>query len=119
MIIRRKFILPLYNIPYEIFVVDTLEEARRIYPEFSGNAAATAICNDDYSNTRIIFLYNEATDGIVAHECVHLAGYICRKIGIKVDPKNDEPFAYIVQHADESAIKTIKAHKPKEKENKD
>ena len=35
--------------------------------------------------------------GLLVHEAVHVANYMCARIGIKLCSDNDEPYAYMVQ----------------------
>lgn len=36
--------------------------------------------------------------GHLAHEVFHLVGFILNDRGVKYDPDNDEPFAYLIEH---------------------
>lgn len=36
------------------------------------------------------------TPGQIAHECVHIANWVCERCGILLEYRNDEAFAYLV-----------------------
>ena len=111
MITKQAFKLPLYGVPYEIYVVDTMEEAKSLYPEFGDCFAAMVVCEDDYTKLWMIIRNDVATLAVTAHESVHLANKICLFLGIKADADNDEPLAYMVEHIFGTAIKVQELHK--------
>lgn len=58
--------------------------------------AVTFKCGKDGLDGFFVLLRPNATPCIVAHEAVHLAHKIMLSRGIKTDPENDEPQAYLV-----------------------
>lgn len=111
MITRRRYKLPLYGVPYDVYVVDTVDEARGIYPEYDEGYAAMVTYEDDYSQLRMIFRSGALSPAVTAHECVHLANRVCVLLGIKADAENDEPLAYMVQYIYGTAESAQRAHK--------
>ena len=51
---------------------------------------------DQEGNFVMIFRRNALSYGSVGHEIAHCAGYIAKYLGIRYDPDNDEPFAYLI-----------------------
>lgn len=51
----------------------------------------------EYGEGILIYLKNSSDIHILAHECFHASNIIMRKRGIKPDPYNDEPQAYLIQ----------------------
>lgn len=48
------------------------------------------------------------THGVIAHEAVHLAGFVADICGIVPDFNNDEPIAYLVEWITDQAHKFLK-----------
>lgn len=63
-------------------------------PEHWGAIAFEADRNDNHGV--FVLLRPDAKPSIIAHEAVHLANYILSHAGVKLDPQNDEPQAYLV-----------------------
>ena len=44
----------------------------------------------------------------IAHEALHIANFICKRVGIKLDYENDEPHAYLISWVTEQVYKHYK-----------
>ena len=102
--IVRKTRVPLYDsLELALVVADDLmvgarEVASWINPEDHGiEESDVCLANtDDHGKFVIIFKRGELTHDAIGHEIAHCAGYMMKFLGIKYDPDNDEPFAYLI-----------------------
>lgn len=62
------------------------------------NAAVYQICRFVQTNKlgSLVVLREKLTAGVIAHEAVHVALAIFEELGAFADPKNQEPFTYLV-----------------------
>lgn len=69
-----------------------------------GKAHAFAYSED---NNTVYGIWIEDTESLpyISHEVFHLAGFILTDRGVKYDPDNDEPFAYLIEHLVKVVIK--------------
>lgn len=49
-------------------------------------------------------IYARFTYGTLAHEVVHIAGFILDRAGVRADFNNDEPFAYLTEYIYNKAV---------------
>lgn len=111
MIVRKTFTTPLYFVPYEIAFVTTMDEAKKVDPEFGDHCSARTHYDDNTNdNLRIVFHANASDEREYAHECIHLANRICIVIGYTPDRENDEPYAYLVGHLVATVIEARRAY---------
>ena len=114
MITKNKFILPLYNnIIYYIYVVDTVEEAKKVRSDFKDYCESMYFFNGNPHDIKLILRFDKICPSIIVHECTHLSFIICDILGIKSDSQNNEPFAYIVEHIFNTAVKSMMMHEVK------
>jgi hypothetical protein len=91
----------LYNHDYYFFVENTKEQyetfIRKTDPSYSANfVGAYGYCTN-IGNKTFIWLKTRRALGALVHECIHAASYTLIDRGIKIDPRNDEPLAYLSQ----------------------
>jgi len=81
----------------------------------TGGHAIRFMPEDDEREEYVIWL-PRINYGALAHEAVHLAGYIFGDRRIRTHPEGeDEPFAYLVEWLVENYLKTVKDFKGKKK----
>tara|TARA_B100000287_G_scaffold201972_1_gene190718 strand:+ start:825 stop:1214 length:390 start_codon:yes stop_codon:yes gene_type:complete len=68
--------------------------------------SGTVIVTSD-NKTHIIFRRSDMRPGVVVHECFHALTRICKDLGIKYDPDNDEPMAYMLTWLVDEVYRTI------------
>jgi len=104
-------ILPLYNIPYLIYVGKTVSDAGdaailelgpNVKPNISVNTAAKAIhiVHEEYGDAYIILLGIDSCSKLLitaAHEALHISWWIGDTIGLEYDAENHEAQTYIMQ----------------------
>ena len=66
----------------------------------------TVVMTSD-GKTHIIFRRSAMRPGVVVHECFHALTRICKDLGIKYDPDNDEPMAYMLTWLVDEVYRTI------------
>lgn len=97
MIESKIFKLPIYNLNYEVVFFSTLQEAKTVYPDFRDNGDAMTVVIEN-NNIYLMMFKDTVNEGILVHECVHFANYICLNIGYTPALDNDEPLAYLIEH---------------------
>ncbi len=55
-----------------------------------------------YIISRIFF-----TPAQIAHECVHIANWVCERCGVLLEYRNDEALAYLVEYLFEEISKIV------------
>lgn len=118
MITRKDFKLPLYKTGYEVVFVSTVEEAKEVDPEYCYMSMAETSGIGEERNLRMIFR-DDASEGIYAHECVHLVSRICMLIGYAPELNNHEPFAYMVEYIFKTVEQAYREHERNIKDEKE
>lgn len=102
-----KFRTPIYNA--DVWVVIDEREASRLA------AVKCGVYHDDddfdmrgavfYGNdNNVVWLPADCSVSTMAHEVTHIALNICRRRGVKVDTRNQEPVAYLMGFVFESVV---------------
>ena len=73
---------------------DTMKDTGDSSTHYDGADAVVFYHND---HLRIVFERKYIDVGRIAHEAIHAKNLIFKWVGIKNDPNNDEPEAYLVQ----------------------
>jgi len=99
---KKTFNVPLYGGTFVVVFTsdkDPYNAAKKFFKhdnkELIGCKAATLI-SKNYDNEYPIILSSIATDGSIAHECLHAVSLIFNYSGITADINNDEPAAYLI-----------------------
>lgn len=75
----------------------------------------------EYETQTLYYQAEVFTPDRIAHECVHIANWICERVGIALEYRNDESLAYLVQYLFANISKKVntqeKKHANKRKEN--
>lgn len=114
--------LSLYNIPYDVFVGETIHHAANaaevtypglslqesVGPQTGGYTAS--LTHPEEGTSFFILLTPDISDtdkipGICAHESLHLSWFISNALGIKNKWNNHEPQAYILQEIFDNCMK--------------
>ncbi len=74
--------------------VDSMKDTDDSLTDYDGADAVVFNHND---HLRIVFERKYIDAGRIAHEAIHAKNLIFKWVGIKNDPDNDEPEAYLVQ----------------------
>lgn len=112
-----------YRVRIRVFVGGSLESAHvamgkewKVPVHFDrgdrGEPGANSFWKTDHS-TAALWIGDHAWRDIgpsLAHEAVHLANFIMRRIGWAPDLENDEPQAYLVEHIVGHALREIHEH---------
>lgn len=92
---KRSIKIPIYN-----QIIDISDEMPDKYK--------SDYCACFEYDTQILYYQPEHfTPERIAHECVHIANWVCERCGIALEYRNDEAFAYLVQHLFANISKTI------------
>ncbi len=76
--------------------------------EMTSADAKAATLNMDSEDIHYMVVFEPKVDnGIIVHECVHLATMILNSKGYQFDPINDEPYAYLVQYLFDTIAKEL------------
>lgn len=78
---------------YESYCIKNFGESP--FDADGGYAGHTSAVSDG-STIKILIWLSKRNPELASHECFHAAGICMNWHGIKYDPKNDEPFAYLL-----------------------
>lgn len=110
-LMRKKTIkIPLYQGEVTLIKTDDLKEVEKKYKTQSLHGYDACVLRDGHSQYIIAFT-NNIRVGIIAHEALHLIGYIYEDIGAILDVKNDEPQCYLLEWIVDECHKFIKIDK--------
>ena len=100
--LKKTFNVPLYGGKVHIVFTsddDPYNASKKFFncdnEDLKGCKAAT-LTNQAYNNVYHVVLSSIATDGSIAHECLHVVNLIFEHAGITPDLRNDEPAAYLI-----------------------
>lgn len=105
MFLRKSIKIPIYVGKFDIVITDDKDAYNKIYAYKFGSsllfahAIATSLKGSNYTHYTMVlnFNYNEKINhGVIAHEALHIAGFIMDKVGVKYKFRNDEPFTYLI-----------------------
>lgn len=114
-VLLAKYRLPLYENFY-LWVVVTptmVKTVKEIFPNDEHNEAMLPRTEGliVYRPNAVYILLNTkgcVTHSTIAHELTHACQYFCEMMGIKVLPRNHEPYAYMVGHLTEVVYRKMK-----------
>lgn len=107
--------IPLYYLDV-VVIIDDWEQANKKFKldikESEYNADALTIEDDNTSLNEVYLLLksNYLDYWTIIHELMHLVSAICKLKGIKMDPKNDEPLAYMQAFLGQEILKFRDKH---------
>lgn len=102
---RKSISIPIYGQLVEVYIGElALSKAGKIYScldvetvkSYEGYAAHFQHNENKQSRFVIYFPNIEASFGTIAHECGHSVMQILSHVGVKVSPKNDEAYIYLL-----------------------
>lgn len=105
MIKKRSHKIPLYYGRLYIYFSDNLDEVFEeigTEPEVRGSTSIPDCAAGAFSldgNHYLVFLIEEITPGIIAHEVKHFVNHLFDERGIYLDTGNDEPECYLLSWA--------------------
>lgn len=109
MITEKSFIVPIYDFKVEVAVFDSLNEAKKEFPEYMNDGIKA--CTLEWSNCSkarvIIPSYNYST---IVHELEHVKNLIWKAKGYKAQESNDEVDAYLLEYLYDKVDKIVKKH---------
>lgn len=100
--------IPLYPGKLVIILTNSVEKLRTLYPdtppELTQNELFAFAWEGKYKSAAAYFIllnfhdkYAKISNGVIAHEALHITNMIAKRMQIQLDPDNDEPLAYILK----------------------
>lgn len=109
--INHTIKIPLYFQTLEIIISEDFDKAMEKYNVVNNSNFKI---NDDeafvtYQNDKIyLFIREDVSAGIIAHESVHVCNYVFQGANIRLDIDNDEPYAYLMGWVVQEVHNTLK-----------
>ena len=89
--------IPIYGGKLQIVISDNfLKDAKKHGFSDMGVYDAFASLDEEEDTILLMFDSKNITPGIVAHEAIHVMGFVFAARGVFYDPENDEPAAYFI-----------------------
>lgn len=117
MFLRKSIKVPLYVGYFDIVVMDNTIDFDNVYSEpFSrkeiyGHSIETTSKRDTFIHFVLVLNFNnpmgKITNGVIAHEALHITSYIMDYIGQDFDHNNHECFSYLLQWVTDQVYKFI------------
>lgn len=102
-----KVKVPIYFSVIQIVVAKDLNKAlRKLKINENGKDHEAFVVYDE--DKIILFISKDASQGLIAHESVHIVNLIFKNAHVELDIDNDEPQAYLMGWVVEEITKAIK-----------
>lgn len=103
---NKRINIPLFNQAF--WIVDKKQAEDYVNAEQFVNGMWTACVFEGYRRRiSICFLHKDIDESTIIHESVHLAHRILARVGIELDPYNDEVMAYLVPFVVNKILKEL------------
>lgn len=109
--------IPLYRGYLVVILTNSCKKLKSRIPEFTDEelyAQCRSIPFKGRQGHAVVFNFHSGkraiTPGCIAHEAVHIAGFIASDRGFIPDFRNDEPIAYLVDWITDEIHKLVKKH---------
>lgn len=110
---KGKFLAEIYLAPVYYCIGSTEQYARKYFKEQGIKVnekpwgVGHTLSNENGKNiVYAIWTRNEKDFAVLAHELLHLTGFILSDRSVKYDVDNDEPFTYFIQYLTQEILKT-------------
>ena len=101
----KKIYIELYKAPIYCLIGSSEQVAEKKFSKYgfqanwNGSVGKSMSFTSEYGNTIYgIWIKDKKDIGAIVHEICHTAIYILNDRGVKLDPNNDEPITYLVEH---------------------
>jgi len=98
-------VIPIYDINLQIVITNDIDKFSKIIPENNKEDIYATTWGHNYKNKSFITVvlnfdnkYMKVTHGVIAHESNHVVSMICDRLGISIDPNNDEATSYLLDY---------------------
>lgn len=122
-------VLPLYNIPYLVYIGKTVKDAYegmrielgdKVTTDINPNVAAKAmtVVHEEIGTSYLILLGIDSAANILGtamHEAIHLSWWMLHDVGVEIDVDNHEAQTYAAQRIFELLEESINEYKHKYK----
>lgn len=110
MITKKKGIVPIYDIVFNVFVADTTEEAAKECPLCEDKAMLGVTAYNNNARSITILIYPHTPNAVIAHECEHAKNMVWKFIGYTPNSEEDETDAYLIEYLFNQVEKTLGTH---------
>lgn len=93
--IKKSFIIPIYHGKVTVILDKDLSYIEKRYKTKSLKNYGAVTLKDENKYRDYVIAFEHISNGIIAHEIVHLINYIYLDCGIELDRINDEHQAYL------------------------
>lgn len=93
--------IPIYGGKLVVILTNNADVVRKYYPDFEDDYVYAHAINYYYKGNKAYYVVlnteGKITNGVVAHEALHVVAYLFHYKGIDYDPDNDEPYAHMLE----------------------
>lgn len=115
--IKKVKKIPLYVGRLVIIATNDKKKAHKKFPDYydRGEEPYAHAIRDDYKGWNGFYIilnfdhsWSKITHGVISHEAHHITSFIAETVGIRHDPTNDEPMAYLHNWVVDQVYKFVK-----------
>lgn len=113
MVTKKRGVIPIYDIQFNVLVATTQEEAEKECPLCRDKSMmGVTIYNEDLRNITIL-IYSHTPNSVIAHECEHAKNMVWKLIGYIPNTTEDETDAYLMEYLFRQVEGALDKHRQK------